>query len=599
MAGGGLKTRYKVAGIAILVVGGIFVLRPLIPNVAHMAARVPDKVDISAITVSDTPSQTYQLPASPSSDTLGGSCARVLEIPWNAIGALNLANGDARTSGDSLMKQYAGPGCLSLERQDDYGAMQTAMLKFAEARANGQANPNDPTAAAFSVIMGDGYPQFAATLEPKFEKLHQHLAAIPISGFSNGEDKCLAPPTNGNPQNAKGDLIAAVARDGDQDICVKWASDNGIPINTDNTVYDPDALNFVDTDSFQTADDKFISGACEDRTVAHKGIKTNQTKHVCVNGVATWTPGDVTVVEKKGGVVPLASTREYNQQMPALLVGDREWIKEHHDYIIGMLRAMDRAAFKIRTDKQGLNQMAIVNAAVWGVKGGDEAKPEYWAKYFVGSDETDSQGNKVHLGGSRVVTLAELSNYVGLTNGAYNVYKADYKTFGDFDHKFYPTVMPNYPAYDTVVDTSYIQDALNGVNVGAPTTTQFATAAPIATVVSQKAYTVEFDTGKATIRPSSTDQLFAIADQAATTNLRVRIDGHTDNTGDPTKNMELSRERAQSVADWLTKQAPNTFPANRLSVRGYGDSKPVGDNSTDAGRQQNRRVEVVLGTAAQ
>ena len=81
------------------------------------------------------------------------------------------------------------------------------------------------------------------------------------------------------------------------------------------------------------------------------------------------------------------------------------------------------------------------------------------------------------------------------------------------------------------------------------------------------------------------------------TNLLIRIDGHTDNTGDSTKNIALSRARAQAVADWLRLQAPNNFPANRVTVRGYGDTNPVASNDTAAGRAQNRRVVITLGKA--
>ena len=72
--------------------------------------------------------------------------------------------------------------------------------------------------------------------------------------------------------------------------------------------------------------------------------------------------------------------------------------------------------------------------------------------------------------------------------------------------------------------------------------------------------------------------------------MKVRIEGHTDNVGDKTANQGLSERRAQAVIGWLVAHGIN---GGRLSARGYGDSKPVADNSTDEGRARNRRVELV------
>lgn len=71
----------------------------------------------------------------------------------------------------------------------------------------------------------------------------------------------------------------------------------------------------------------------------------------------------------------------------------------------------------------------------------------------------------------------------------------------------------------------------------------------------------------------------------------LTIEGHTDSTGSADYNMRLSRERAQSVADALIER---DIPPDRIAIRGYGESRPVASNETDAGRRQNRRVEVVI-----
>lgn len=71
-------------------------------------------------------------------------------------------------------------------------------------------------------------------------------------------------------------------------------------------------------------------------------------------------------------------------------------------------------------------------------------------------------------------------------------------------------------------------------------------------------------------------------------NMEIEITGHTDNIGSPAYNLNLSRKRAQSVADYLIA---NGLSPQRLKVKGYGERLPVSSNDTDEGRQQNRRVE--------
>jgi OOP family OmpA-OmpF porin len=74
------------------------------------------------------------------------------------------------------------------------------------------------------------------------------------------------------------------------------------------------------------------------------------------------------------------------------------------------------------------------------------------------------------------------------------------------------------------------------------------------------------------------------------------IEGHTDSTGSNSYNSDLSQRRAEAVRGFL---ASNGISADRIVARGYGESYPVTTNTTEAGRQQNRRVEVVIAHAGQ
>lgn len=69
--------------------------------------------------------------------------------------------------------------------------------------------------------------------------------------------------------------------------------------------------------------------------------------------------------------------------------------------------------------------------------------------------------------------------------------------------------------------------------------------------------------------------------------IRIAINGHTDNVGTPTYNQTLSAHRAQAVYDYLAQAG---IAIDRLAFRGYGQTKPIADNDTEAGRQKNRRI---------
>ncbi|MFN3954791.1 MAG: PAN domain-containing protein [Pararhodobacter sp.] len=101
---------------------------------------------------------------------------------------------------------------------------------------------------------------------------------------------------------------------------------------------------------------------------------------------------------------------------------------------------------------------------------------------------------------------------------------------------------------------------------------------------------VEFDFNRASLRPDSLPALIAARDAILTLGGDWRIEGHTDNRGSRDYNQALSEARALAVRDWL---AAAGVPGARLAVAGFSFERPVADNATDAGRAQNRRVELV------
>jgi len=104
-------------------------------------------------------------------------------------------------------------------------------------------------------------------------------------------------------------------------------------------------------------------------------------------------------------------------------------------------------------------------------------------------------------------------------------------------------------------------------------------------------YGIHFDTNKAEILPDSEATLNEIVKlMQQDTTLKVRVEGHTDNQGNPAANQNLSERRAEAVVAWLTA---HSIAASRLTAKGFGQTKPIADNSVEEGRAKNRRVELV------
>lgn len=103
---------------------------------------------------------------------------------------------------------------------------------------------------------------------------------------------------------------------------------------------------------------------------------------------------------------------------------------------------------------------------------------------------------------------------------------------------------------------------------------------------------VLFDTGKSTLRPEAREKLAKISGIVlAYPDLRLAIEGNTDSVGSDSKNQVLSEQRANSVLDYMVKQ---NIPATSMTSKGFGKLQPVASNDTADGRQQNRRVEMVV-----
>lgn len=103
---------------------------------------------------------------------------------------------------------------------------------------------------------------------------------------------------------------------------------------------------------------------------------------------------------------------------------------------------------------------------------------------------------------------------------------------------------------------------------------------------------ITFDSDQSALKPQFYNTLNSVALVLKKFNRSlVDVAGHTDSTGSDSYNQQLSQQRAQSVASYLISQGNNP---QRFYVQGYGESRPVADNSSEAGRAANRRVEIQI-----
>jgi OOP family OmpA-OmpF porin len=572
----GAKTGLKFIGILVVVIAAWWGLNKFIDggglNSIINPSSVPEKFDLSA-NDSNVSKDAAVINIAPVSSSY---TARLLTIPWNATMGAHYA------AATGIFNKHGVD--VNIERQDDYGQILAELVKFSTEVSKGEKFPSQ--GAAFAVIMGDGYPAFIKGAQEPLSKIGQELQVIGAMGYSRGEDKCMLPSRD--PQQAKGSLIGAVLRDGDWNLCVKWASDNGIAINPDEKTYDPNALNFVSVSSFTEADEKLISGYSEERDVVVDGKRTGERRRVTQNGTATWTPGDVKVAKELGGIVSVASTKEYKWQMPAIIIGNKQWMEQNSEYVENMLASIFEGSAAVNSSDNALTDAAAHEAKVY--KEGDAA---YWKRYYKGVVENDKKGNPISLGGSSAIGLADNAFLFGL-NGNDNLYKRVYTVFANINTKYYPDVLSSAVDYDKVVNTRFLQSLVSkSRNIGEAEVQHYDTSGA-KEVFAKKSYSIEFDNGKATFTPKATVTLEDLLDQVSVSGLSMQINGHTDNTGSSDLNLALSKRRAEAVKEWLMTNAGSTFPAERIKTRAYGDTQPIADNGSASGKARNRRVEIVL-----
>lgn len=521
---------------------------------------------------------------------------RIAGYAWNAQSGIIVSNGGPKTTKGSLMEKNGVN--LEIIRQDWLSELRNMQLKFIEEFDNGKKFPSSDKSAFAVMIMGDGAPFYISSvqkaLDEKYGKDKYHLQVLGAVGLSYGEDKLIGPPNwKSDPKSMKGALISAVLGDGDWVTTVNYCFANGLKVNPDPSTYDADAVNIYpsENDDYIKSAEELIKSQTTGWTVTLKEVKegklTGKTVNRKIDGCATWTPGDKMVFDKLSGFTDIVSTKEFNNQMPTVLIGLKEWASKNPEIVSNILKSALTAS----------NQMK--NYDDWRVRASEAVTetyqmetPEYWYKMFQGQQGT-KDGLTYNMGGSRVFNYADVMQYFGLSDGV-NRYKSVYNQVSGYLTELNPFgynenvgfVVP----YDEAVNLFYLKN-INDIESTSADKADYT--AEATEVMASGEWKVNFQTGSANISNDSSKELEKIYNlliQAE--NTKLDIVGHTDNVGNSNSNLALSKSRAESVVNYLKQRG---IPSNRFQiVDGKGQNEPIADNNTDSGRAQNRRVVVTL-----
>jgi OOP family OmpA-OmpF porin len=585
--------------IVIIVLGGILAaVYYYSPGLRVGEAKKLDKLNINGEDVNNVTSvQQMELPSKKQSSVVNNKpLVRIAAYAWNAQSGIIVANGGPKTTEGSLMEQNGVN--LEIIRQDWLSELRNMQMKFIEEYDRGEEFPDADKSAFAIMMMGDGAPFYISTmqqaLDDKFGKDKYHVQVVGAVGLSYGEDKLIGPPSwKVDPQSMKGALISAVLGDGDWVTAVNYAFANGLKVNPDVTTYDPEAVNF-----YPSQDDDYIKSAEEliksqkaGWTVPLKEVSngklTGKTINKKVDGCATWTPGDKMVFDELSGFTDVVSTKEFNNQMATTVIAVKEWAVDHAEIVSNILKSALTASNQMKQYEDWKVRASEAVAETY-----DLETPKYWYDMFQGQKGTKN-GVEYNMGGSRVFNYADVMQYYGISDGT-NRYKAVYNQVSNYLQELNPfgfnesvgRVVP----YDEAVNLYFVKN-INDIDAGSAYKADYSKTAD--EVLASGEWHINFDTGSDNISTSSESTLETIYNlliQAEDT--KLKLEGHTDDTGSSDTNYDLSQRRAQAVVNFLRGKG---IPQGRFqSVIGKGEDEPVANNSTADGRAKNRRVVIIL-----
>ncbi|MBU2997611.1 OmpA family protein [Cellulophaga baltica] len=585
--------------IVIVLLGGILTaVYYFAPGLRVGDSKVLDGINVDKQDVNNViTSAKMELPSTSKSNAVSDKpLVRIAAYAWNAQSGIIVSNGGPKTTKGSLMEQNGVN--LEIIRQDWLSELRNMQMKFVEEFDRGEEYPDADKSAFAIIMMGDGAPFYISTmqqaLDDKFGKDKYHVQVVGAVGISYGEDKLIGPPSwKVDPKSMKGALISTVLGDGDWVTALNYCFANGLKVNPDSNTYDPEAVNFYPSqdDDYIKSAEELIKSQKSGWTVPLKEVKngklTGKTINKKIDGCATWTPGDKMVFDALSGFTDIASTKEFNNQMATTIIAVKEWSVEHPQIVSNILKSALTASNQMKQYDEWQVRASEAVAETY-----DLESPEYWYDMFKGQ-KGSKNGIDYNMGGSRVFNYSDVMQYYGITDGT-NRYKAVYNQVSSYLKELNPfgfnESVKRIVPYDEAVNLYFIKN-INDIESGTAYKADYTKEAK--EVMASGEWNINFDTGSANISSSSEDTLETIYNlliQAEDS--KLKLEGHTDDTGSSESNYDLSQRRAQAVVTFLRGRG---IPQSRFqTVIGKGEDEPVVPNTSNASRAKNRRVVIEL-----
>src|SRR5688572_171273 len=497
--------------ISVLVAGAVGAsVYFLSPGLRVSESKKLDRLDVSDKDVNNVvTSEELPLPGAETSSTAASKpLVRIAGYAWNGQSGIIAANGGPKTTKGSLMEKNGVN--LEIIRQDWLTELRNLQMKFVEEFDKGNAFPKE--GAAGIMIMGDGVPFYISSvqqaLDDKYGAGKYQVQAVGAVGLSYGEDKLIGPPSwKMNPQSMKGALVSAVIGDGDWVTTVNYAFANGLKVNPDPTTYDPDAVNFLASanDDYIESAKELIKSQKEGWTVPLKEVKagklTGKSIDKKVDGCATWTPGDKLVFDELSGFTDVISTKEFNNQMATTIIALKQWAEKNPETVSAILKSAYQSSDQMKQFDTWRVKASETTAKTFAME-----TPEYWYNMFKGQ-KGEKNGISYNMGGSRVFNFADANQYYGITDGV-NRYKAVYdqvsRYLKDLDPAGFNENVKRIVPYEEAVNLSFIK-AIQNIEAGTAYATDYTKKAT--QVVASGEWRINFDVGRASIRPEGKDVL--------------------------------------------------------------------------------------------
>jgi NitT/TauT family transport system substrate-binding protein len=296
-----------------------------------------------------------------------------------------------------------------------------------------------------------------------------------------------------------------------------------------------------------------------------------------VDAAVVWSPDDQDCITKVKGATILKNTKVASNIIADVFFVKKKYLEENEKALQGLVEGWLKGAAEINSSDANKRKAAKILAQ--GLN-----QPEDFTYNAINNARLCTHGDNVNFynlnGNFSGVKGEDIYTRMGNTYGKLNLAPANIAAWRAVAN---PVLIKN-AKLDGAMHASEAQATFTPVTADVKKATAFST----------KSISISFPSGSATLDENTKYiidmKLTELAKAFA--NARIRIEGNTDNVGDANSNRQLSLQRAQAVADYLEKE--HKFDRNRFVIVGNGADKPVGDNTSEAGRSKNRRTEFQL-----